>query len=34
MFTYNLIINNDRISDFGYTLLVDADYPKYLQPLN
>ena len=34
MFTRNVIINYDENSDFSRTLLVDIDYPEYLQPLN
>lgn len=33
MFTHDFIINYNKNSDLGYTLIVDADYPKYLKPL-
>ena len=29
MFTHDFIINYDKNSDLGYTLIGDADYPKY-----
>ena len=32
VFTYDFIINYDKFSDFSYTLVVDVDSPKYLQP--
>ena len=32
MFIQDFIINYDKFSNFGYTLIVDGDYPEYLQP--
>lgn len=34
MFTNDSVINYDKFSDFVYTLIVDIDYPEYLQPLH
>ena len=34
MFTYDFIINHDKFSDFGYTLIVGVEYPEYLKLLH
>ena len=34
VFTHDFIIDYDKFSDFGDTLIVDIDYPEYLQPLH
>ena len=31
MFIFDFIMNYDEESDIGYTLMVDVDYPLYLQ---
>lgn len=31
MYTSDFIMNYDKNSDFGYTLLADVDYREYLQ---
>lgn len=31
MFKFDFIMNYDEENDIGYTLMVDADYPLYLQ---
>ena len=32
MFIQDFIINYDKFSNFGYTLIIGGDYPEYLQP--
>ena len=34
IFTNDFVINYNKNSDFGYTLIVYVDYPEYLQPLH
>ena len=34
MFTYNFITKYDKFSDFGYALIINVDYPEYLQQLH
>ena len=34
MFTYNFITKYDKFSDFGYALIINVDYPEYLQKLH
>ena len=34
MFTYDFIINYNKNSDFGYTLIADVDCLENLQPLH
>ena len=34
IFTDDFIINYNKNSDFGYTLIVYVDYPEYLQSLH
>lgn len=31
---HDFIVSYNKKSDFGYTLIVDVDYPEYLQPLH
>ena len=33
MYTHGLVINCNKNSDFGYTLIVDVDYPGYFEQL-
>ena len=33
MFTYKFIVNYGKFSDFSYTLIVNGDYPEFLQRL-
>ena len=33
MLTRDFITNYNKSSDFDYTIIVDADYPEYFQPL-
>ena len=33
MLTHDFITNCNKSSDFVYTIIVDADYREYLQPL-
>ena len=34
IFMHDFIVSYNKKSDFGYTLIVDVDYPEYLQPLH
>ena len=34
LFPNDNIENYDKLSVFGYALIVDIDYPEYLQPLH
>ena len=34
MFKTDFNIKYNQNNDFGYTLLVDTDYPEHLQPLH
>ena len=34
IFMYDFINHCNKNSDFGYALMVDLDYPEYLQPCN
>ena len=34
IFMHDFVISYNKKSDFGYTLIVDVDYPEYLQPLH
>ena len=33
MFIFDSITNYNEEKNFGYTLMVDVDYPVYLQPI-
>ena len=34
MFTFDFVMNYNEESNIGYTLMVDVEYPVYLQPLD